>query len=198
MQNDPAAAKSKAMLALLGPLAHNWWLLLLRGLASVAFGVMAFSWPKLTLLTLVVLFAAFVVVDGVFAVAAAVMGKQERGARWWLAVVGLISIGTGIAAYLMPGVTALTFALIIGAWSIATGIFQIIGAIRLRKEIEGEWLLVACGLGNVVFGLLVMLWPGLGLLTMIYLIGFYAIFYGFVLSVLALRLRRYDTLPRVA
>ncbi len=198
MQNDSAEMKSKAMLALLGPLAHNWWLLLLRGLASVAFGIMAFAWPKLTLLTLVIMFAAFVVVDGVFAVAAAIMGKEERGARWWLAVVGIISIVTGVAAYLMPGITALTFALIIGAWSIGTGLFQIIGAIRLRKELEGEWLLVACGLGNVLFGLLVLLWPGLGLLTMIYLIGFYAIFYGSALSVLAIKLRRYDVVASAA
>jgi uncharacterized membrane protein HdeD (DUF308 family) len=176
-------------ISMLTPLARNWKLLLFRALVSIGFGVMAFIWPKLTLLSLVLLFAAFALADGALALGAAIMGRTELGSRWWLLFVGITGILAGIVAFLMPGVTAWTFAVIVGFWSIMTGAFEIVGAIRLRKEIEGEFFLIMAGVVNILFGMVLLLVPGLGLLTLIYLIGIYAIISGVALAAFAWRIR---------
>jgi uncharacterized membrane protein HdeD (DUF308 family) len=176
-------------ISMLTPLARNWKLLLFRALVSIAFGVMAFIWPKLTLLTLVLLFAAFALADGALALGAAIMGRTELGSRWWLLFVGVTGILAGIVAFLMPGVTAWTFAVIVGFWSIMTGAFEIVGAIRLRKEIEGEFFLIVAGVVNILFGMVLLMVPGLGLLTLIYLVGIYAIISGVALAAFAWRIR---------
>jgi uncharacterized membrane protein HdeD (DUF308 family) len=176
-------------ISMIAPLARNWKLLLFRAFVSIAFGVMAFIWPKLTLLSLVLLFAAFALADGALALGAAIMGRTELGSRWWLLFVGITGILAGIVAFLMPGVTAWTFAVIVGFWSIATGAFEIVGAIRLRKEIEGEFFLIVAGIVNILFGMVLLLVPGLGLLTLIYLIGIYAIISGVALAAFAWRIR---------
>src|SRR5215475_1965017 len=123
---------------LLPALAKHWWLLLLRGICAILFGVLAFVWPGITLLTLVLFYGAFALVDGVLAIAAAIMGGAPAP-RWWLAIVGILGVGVGVLTFSMPGVTALVLLLFIAGWAIATGIFQIIGAIKLRKEIDNEW-----------------------------------------------------------
>jgi uncharacterized membrane protein HdeD (DUF308 family) len=179
-----------AGLGLLVPLARNWWLLLLRGLASIAFGVLAFAWSQITLLALVLLFGAFAFADGVLGLAAAFRGEQDRAPRWWLAALGVAGVLAGLVAFASPGVTALTFALLLGAWSVVSGAFQIGGAIRLRKEIEGEWLLIAAGLVNVLFGAIVLAIPGLGLIALVYVVGFYAVASGIALAAFAWRIRR--------
>jgi uncharacterized membrane protein HdeD (DUF308 family) len=176
-------------ISMLTPLARNWKLLLFRALVSIGFGVMAFIWPKLTLLSLVLLFAAFALADGALALGAAIMGRTELGSRWWLLFVGITGILAGIVAFLMPGVTAWTFAVIVGFWSIMTGAFEIVGAIRLRKEIEGEFFLIVAGVVNILFGMVLLMVPGLGLLTLIYLIGIYAIISGVALAAFAWRIR---------
>jgi uncharacterized membrane protein HdeD (DUF308 family) len=136
---------------LLHALARHWWLLLLRGICAILFGVLAFVWPGITLLTLVLLYGAFALVDGVLALAEAVMGGAPAP-RWWLALVGLLGIAVGILTFAWPGITALVLLLFIAGWAIATGILQIVGAIRLRKEIDNEWLLIASGVVSIIFG----------------------------------------------
>jgi uncharacterized membrane protein HdeD (DUF308 family) len=173
---------------MLHALARNWWLILLRGICFVAFGVLTFIWPGITLLTLVLFYGAFALADGVFAIAAAITGGQPAP-RWWLAIVGLLGIVTGILTFVLPGITALVLLLLIAGWAIATGIFQIAGAIRLRKEINNEWLLIATGVLSIIFGLILIAQPGMGLLTLLYVIGIYAIFDGILLIMLAFRLR---------
>src|SRR5262249_31818206 len=173
---------------MLHALCRNWWLILLRGVAAIVFGLLTFVWPGVTLLTLVILYGAFATVDGVLAIAAAVMGGQPAP-RWWLALIGLLGIAVGILTFAWPGVTALVLLLFIGGWAIATGILQIVGAIRLRKEIDNEWLLIACGVISVLFGLILVAQPGTGALALLYVIGFYAILFGILLVVLSLRLR---------
>jgi uncharacterized membrane protein HdeD (DUF308 family) len=173
---------------MLHALAKNWWLLLLRGIAAIVFGVLTFVWPGITLLTLVLFYGAFALVDGVLAVAAAVMGGASAP-RWWLAIVGLLGIAVGILTFAWPGVTALVLLLFIAGWAIATGIVQIVGAIKLRKEIDNEWLLIAGGVLSVLFGLILAVQPGAGALALIYVIGFFAILHGLLLIALALRLR---------
>jgi uncharacterized membrane protein HdeD (DUF308 family) len=171
-------------------LAKNWWLLLLRGIAAIVFGVLAFAWPGLTLLTLILFYGAFALVDGVLAIVAAVTGGAPAP-RWWLAIVGLFGIAAGLLTFLMPGLSALVLLFFIAGWAIATGVLQIIGAIQLRKEIDNEWLLIFGGVVSVLFGIGMMLAPGAGALALVWVIGIYAVITGVVLVALALRLKKH-------
>lgn len=175
---------------LLHALARNWWLLLLRGIAAIAFGVLAFFWPGLTLVSLILLYGAFALIDGVIAVIAAIRGDAPA-ARWWLAIVGLLGIAAGIATFMLPGMTALVLLFIIAFWAIAVGVAQIVGAFRLRKEIDNEWLLVLSGALSVLFGAAIMIRPGAGALAIVWVIGTYAILAGALYIGLALRLRKH-------
>jgi uncharacterized membrane protein HdeD (DUF308 family) len=169
-------------------LASNWWLVLLRGFWLILFGVIAFIWPAATLFTLVIFFGAFTVVDGVLAMITAVMGGTPSP-RWWLAIGGLFAIAAGLTALLWPGMTARGFWLIITGWAMATGILEIVGAMELRQELANEWLLAAGGALSVIFGSLLLLKPSLGFLTVILIMRAYAVLHGFLLLLLALRLR---------
>jgi uncharacterized membrane protein HdeD (DUF308 family) len=189
MQADAKAEPSPAP-TLSHALAQNWWLLLLRGIAAIVFGLLAFVWPGLTLVTLVLFYGAFALIDGVLAVIAAVKGGTPAP-RWWLALVGVAGIAAGVLTFLWPGVTALVLLFFIAGWAIAVGVFEIVGAIRLRKEIDNEWLLIAGGALSVLFGVLVLLLPGAGALALVWIIGSYAIVYGVILVSLALRLRKH-------
>jgi uncharacterized membrane protein HdeD (DUF308 family) len=172
-------------------LARNWWLMLLRGICAVIFGVLTFVWPGVTLITLVLFYGAFALVDGVLSLAAAIMGGAPAP-RWWLAIVGLLGIGVGVVTLFMPGITALVLLYYIAFWAIAVGVLEIVGAIRLRKEIDNEWWLVAAGVLSVLFGLLLIIQPGAGALALIFTIGVYAVIYGIVLIAFALRLRKHS------
>jgi uncharacterized membrane protein HdeD (DUF308 family) len=173
---------------MLHALARNWWLILLRGICAILFGVLAFIWPGITLLTLALLYGIFALIEGALALAAAIMGGAPAP-RWWLAVVGLLGIAVGILTIIMPGITAFILVLFVAAWAIISGLMQIVGAIRLRKEIDNEWMLVAVGAISVAFGVLVALQPMLGALSLVFVIGAYAIIYGIALVALAFRLR---------
>lgn len=177
------------MRPMLDALARNWWLILLRGVLSIAFGVLAFVWPGITLFTLVILYGAFAFVDGVVSLVAAVRGGTPAP-RWWLALVGVFGIAAGLLTLFWPQITALVLLLFIAAWAIVTGILEIVGAIRLRHEIEGEWWLIASGVLSVTFGVLLVLWPGAGALAMVLVIGSFAILLGILLIGFALRLRK--------
>jgi uncharacterized membrane protein HdeD (DUF308 family) len=177
------------MRPMLDALARNWWLILLRGVLSIAFGVLAFVWPGITLFTLVILYGAFAFVDGVVSLVAAVRGAGVPP-RWWLALVGVFGIAAGLLTLFWPQITALVLLLFIAVWAIVTGILEIVGAIRLRHEIEGEWWLIASGVLSVTFGVLLVLWPGAGALAMVLVIGSFAILLGILLIGFALRLRK--------
>lgn len=172
-------------------LAKNWWLLLLRGIASIVFGVLAFAWPGITIISLVIVYGAYALVDGLFSLFAAISGGNGAAPRWWLAVVGVAGVLAGIVSFAMPAVVALWLLLLIGAWAIVSGIFEIIGAIRLRKEIDNEWMLILHGIITVLFGVVLMAMPKVGALAMIWVIGAYAIAAGIILSALAFRLKKH-------
>ena len=171
-------------------LAENWWLLLLRGICAVIFGILAFVWPGLSLLTLVVLFGIYSLMDGFIALIAAVLGRHKSTPLWWLIITGLVSVAAGIVTFSYPQITGLVLVIFIGAWALAHGVFEIIGAIRLRRELENEWLLVAAGLLSVIFGLAILINPGAGALALVWLIGAYAIAFGLPMIWLAFRLRK--------
>jgi uncharacterized membrane protein HdeD (DUF308 family) len=178
---------------MLHALARNWWLLLLRGIFAILFGVLTFLWPGLTLITLVLLYGAYALVDGAFALAAAIMGGAPAP-RWWLAIVGLLGIVVGLITLVMPGITALVLLYFIAFWAIAIGAMQIAGAIRLRKEIDNEWMLIASGIVSVLFGLILVVQPGAGALGLLFVIGIFAILHGVLLVSLAFRLRGHSHL----
>lgn len=171
-------------------MAKNWWLLLLRGVAAIVFGVLAFIWPGLTLLTLVLFYGAYALVDGVLAIVSAITGGTPAP-RWWLAIIGLLGIGAGILTFAWPGITALVLLFFIAGWAIAVGVFQIVGAIRLRKEIDNEWYLILCGVLSVLFGVGVLLVPGAGALALVWAIAIYAVLEGILYIGLAFRLKKH-------
>ena len=175
---------------LLHTLSRYWWLVLLRGIAFIVFGVLAFMWPGLTLVTLVLFYGAFALVDGVLALANAIMGGNVES-RWWLALVGVAGIAVGILTFTWPGLTALLLLVFIATWAIVLGVFQIAGAIRLRKEIDNEWTLILSGALSVLFGVVLLLAPGPGAVGLIWVIASYAVVFGVLLVMLAFRLKKH-------
>jgi len=172
-------------------LAKNWWLLLLRGIAGILFGVLAFIWPGITLLTLIIFYGAYALLDGIFAIAAAIRGGDMQS-RWWLILIGVLGIAAGLLTFLWPGLTALVLTSFIGAWSLIHGIFEIVGAIKIRKEIDNEWWLILSGALSVLFGLALLIMPGAGALALIWIIGIYSIIFGGLLVGFALRLKKHN------
>jgi uncharacterized membrane protein HdeD (DUF308 family) len=176
-------------------LARNWWVVVLRGLCGVLFGLVAFAWPGVTLGALVLLWGAYALADGVLAIASAFSGSS--GQPWWvLALEGIAGLGAAAATFFYPGLTALVLLYVIAAWAILTGVFEIAAAIRLRKEIEGEFWLALAGLASVAFGVLLVVRPGAGALSVVWIIGAYALLFGAMLIVLGFRLKGFKDQPR--
>lgn len=178
------------MRPMLDGLARNWWLILLRGICAIIFGLLAITWPGLSLFTLIILYGVFALFDGGFAIGAAIMGDTPAP-RWWLALVGVLGIAAGAVTLAWPGITGLVLLFFIAGWAIASGVFQIVGAIRLRKEINDEWLLIASGVVSVLFGILILMFPGAGALSLAFVIGIFALVYGFLLVGFAMKLRKH-------
>ena len=170
-------------------LARSWWMLALEGLVALVFGVLALLWPGLTLLWLVALFAFYAVISG----AAAIYGATRNRAHdkgWWLFLLfGLVSVAAGVLAVFYPGITALALVLLIGANALITGVLEIALAIRLRKSVTNEWLMVLAGVVSVAFGIFVLAFPGAGALALVWLISLYAVVSGVLLLSLAFRVR---------
>lgn len=170
----------------------SWWSLLLRGLAGVAFGVLSFLAPGISLAALVLCFGAYAFVDGIFAIAMA-LRRTERGERWAaLLLQGVIGILAGVATLFLPIVTALALVYLVATWAIITGVLEIVTAVRLRKAIEGEWLLGLSGLLSVVLGVSLALFPGPGALALVVWVGAYAVLSGAILIALAIRARSWE------
>src|SRR5580765_652797 len=176
-------------------LSRFWWLLLLRGVLAILFGISAFVWPGLTLVTLVMLFAAYAFVDGIFDVVHAISHRQEIEHWVLLLIEGLFGIAFGILAFQSPELTTLVGGVIvafyIAAWAIVTGAMRIAMAVRLRKEIEGEWLLGLSGAVSILFGIFIMARPAAGALAMLYFVAAWAILLGVILIALAFKARKF-------
>ena len=170
-------------------LRRNWWLLALRGLAAVIFGVLAFAWPGITLLSLIWLFGASALVNGILSLVLAIKAPKGYPRFGSLILGGLLGILAGLLTFVMPGITALGLLILIAAWALVTGILEIVAAIKLRKTITGEWMLILAGLASVAFGILLILQPAAGALVMVLWIGAYALVFGILLFVLAFKMR---------
>jgi uncharacterized membrane protein HdeD (DUF308 family) len=174
-------------------LSQNWWLLVLRGLLGILFGVLAFVWPQITWLTLIVMFGVYAIVDGVIAIVTG-LSRTRESPRWWTFLVeGLIGLGAGIVALVWPGITSLVLIYMIASWAVITGILEIATAIRLRNEISNEWVLGLGGLVSIGLGVLLFFQPAAGGLAIIWTIAAYALIFGVLLVILGFRLRNWKT-----
>ena len=180
---------------ILPTLTTNWWALLLRGISAVLFGLAALFWPGLTLFALIVFFGAYTLVDGIFAIVAGIRGSGGR--RWLLLAEGVLGVLVGLIAFFSPGMTALVFLYVIAAWAIFTGILKVVMAIWLRQEINNEWTMALSGLLWVLLGVVLTVLPGVGLLSLAWLIGVFALGAGLTLLALAVRLRGQPVSGRV-
>ena len=177
---------------LLRSLADNWWLLLLRGIAAIAFGVLAFFWPGLTLVTLTLLWGAYTLMDGIIAIWAAFNASGgDAGPRWWLGLSGVVGILASVVTFYYTGETALVLLMFIAVWAIIIGALQIWGAIALRKVLQNEWLLILNGVLSIAFGVILMAQPGTGALAFVWMVAWYAILFGGLYIALALQLKQY-------
>lgn len=172
-------------------LAERWWAMALRGLVYLLFGLMALLWPGLTFGTLLLLFGIFTVLDGGLSVAGAVRAGRRRERWLGLALEGVVSLLVGLAVLFWPDVSALALLYVIGAWAALTGGLEVLAAVRLRREIEGEWLLAANGVLSLLFGIAVFLWPAAGALAIVWLLGVYALLFAALLFGLSWRMRRH-------
>jgi uncharacterized membrane protein HdeD (DUF308 family) len=170
-------------------LSRNWWLVVLRGVLSIAFGIVIFANPLVSLQTLIIILAAWLVVDGVSNIITSIQHLSQHQHGWFTLFEGVISVLAGIGAYFWQGLTALTLLYIIAFWAIATGVMEIIAAIQLRRVIDNEWFLGLTGLVSVIAGVLLIVFPGAGILSVLWLIGGYAVVFGVLLIALGLRLR---------
>jgi len=177
--------------ALLGKLAENWWLLLLRGLAAIAFGVIAFLWPGITLVALTYLFGIYAIVDGVVAIGAAFNAQGDAATRWWLGLSGVVSIIAGIVAFAYTGITALMLLVFIAVWAIIIGVLQLYAAIQLWKVVDNDWWLILSGLLSIAFGTVLIAWPSTGALAVIWTIAWFAVFFGCMFIGLAFELKKF-------
>ena len=174
-------------------IAHEWWVFLVRGIAAIAFGILALVWPGPTLMALVIMFGAYVLVDGATMLLALIRGDAlARRHGWAVGIVGALGMVAGIVTFAWPDATALTLLYVVALWAIATGVFQMIAAIALRREIDGEFWMGLGGLLSVVFGAYLILFPGAGLLSLVWLVGFWAVVFGISSLGLAFRLRGID------
>jgi len=168
-------------------LTRNWWAFALRGIVAIVLGVLAFVVPGPTLVALIAVFAAYAIIDGVLAIAAGV--ASPGGPRWWIILGGIAGLAVGLFTIYSPGTTAIALAIFIGVWSIATGVAEIVAAYTLRRVIDGELLIAVSGVISVAFGVLLVASPGTGVLAILWLVGFYAIFAGVMYVAMAIRLR---------
>jgi uncharacterized membrane protein HdeD (DUF308 family) len=168
----------------------HWWALGIRGVVAVLFGLAALLRPDIALGALILLFGAYALVDGAFAIVGVFSGTRSGTPRWVLLVEGLAGVLAGLLAFILPGMTALALLYLVAAWSVVTGVFEVAAAIRLRREIRGEWALAAGGLVSVLFGVVLALLPAVGILSLVWLVGVYAIAFGVLLIISAFRVRR--------
>lgn len=174
-----------------------WWSFVIRGVLATLFGLIAIVVPGITLGALAILLAVFLLADGVFSFIASYKGRQ-LSPRWgFLLVEGIVGIGLGLLTIAWPGLTVLAIVLIIGFWAMITGVLEILAAIKLRAEIEGEWLLGLGGVLSVLFSILLFVNPGIGAVAIIWVIGVYAILFGISLIFLGIRLRNHNVVVNI-
>src|SRR5438552_5295693 len=180
---------------LIETLKRHWWVPVIRGIFAIVFGIIAFVYPGLTIATLVLFFGAWVLIDGIFRIVGAI-GHRASDSDWgWQLVIGLLGIVVGLLTFHAPQITALALVIYIAAWALMIGASEIAAAVRLRREIKGEWLLILMGLASIVFAVLLLWNPVAGAAAVIWLIAWYAVVLGVLAIFFGFRLRTLPALP---
>ncbi|HEX4166426.1 MAG TPA: HdeD family acid-resistance protein [Bryobacteraceae bacterium] len=173
-------------------LVTNWWSPVIRGLVAILLGIITLAWPGITLGALVLLFGAYALIDGIFSIMGAWRASRAHD-RWGVLVLeGVAGIIAAVVTFAWPAITGLALVFVVAAWAIVTGIFEIVAAVRLRKYIKGEWLLILGGTASVIFGVLLAASPLIGALVLAIWLGVYALIFGGMLVGLGLRLRNWS------
>ncbi len=163
---------------MLSEISRNWWLAVLRGALAVLVGVIAFVWPGITFEALVLLFGLYAFFDGVLVLGFGLMAAGD-GLQWWpLVLAGILGIALGVITFIQPQTVGLVLVYLVGAWAIVTGLLEVVAAIRLREVISTEWLMGLSGVLSILFGVLVVMQPGAGAISLVYLFGLYAVLAG--------------------
>ena len=170
-------------------LKRHWWVPVIRGIAAVVFGVIAFTHPVMAIATLVLFFGAWVLIDGIFRIFGAIKHRGSDSDWAWQLVIGLIGIIVGLLTFHAPQVTALALVIYIAAWALMIGASEIVMAVKLRHEIKGEWLLILMGLASIVFAVLLLWNPVAGAAAVIWLIAWYAVVLGILAIFFGFRLK---------
>lgn len=170
-------------------LRDNWWIPLIRGIAAILFGIIALAMPGLTAYALMIAFGAYAVVDGVMAIYLGFKRKSTDEAWWAWVIDGILSILIGLMALFWTEATAVVFIIWIAAWAFVAGIMRIVAAIRLRKEIEGEWALILSGVLMIIWGILLVYTPAAGIISIAWLLGLFSVLVGIAMIMLAFRLK---------
>ena len=196
-ENDRFRRSSAAVPDSLGEaLARNWWLIALRGVLGVIFGVIALVMPVATILALVLLFSAYMVVDGAIAIYAAIRAARKQEGWGFLLVQGIASLAAAAIAFMWPGLTVVAFVLLIAAWSIVSGCLMLAAAMRTE---QARWWLVLGGAAALLYGILMIVAPLSGAVVLTWWLGAFALVFGAALIILSLKLRsRYSGRPAVA
>jgi uncharacterized membrane protein HdeD (DUF308 family) len=180
---------------LIETLKRHWWVPVIRGIAAIVFGIIAFVYPGLTIATLVLFFGAWVLIDGIFRIVGAI-GHRASDSDWgWQLVIGLLGIVVGLLTFHAPQITALALVIYVAAWALMIGASEIAAAVKLRREIKGEWFLILMGLASIVFAVLLLWNPVAGAAAVIWLIAWYAVVLGVLAIFFGFRLRTLPALP---
>lgn len=170
-------------------LARNWWALALRGIAAILFAIVTLAMPGITLAVLVLIFGAYALVDGIFAIISAIRAARGHRPLGSFLLEGTVGIVVGLITLFLPGVTLAVIIGVVAAWAIITGVFELAAAIRLRRHIAGEWLLILTGVVSILFGIFVFWAPVAGALAIVWWLGIYGLVFGILLLGLSMRLR---------
>jgi uncharacterized membrane protein HdeD (DUF308 family) len=170
-------------------LSRGWWRVLLQGLAAIAFAIFTWMNPGISLAALVILFGVYALADGILAAWLGLEGRKEFDDWWVLLLMALVGIGVAVITFTTPRITAIALLFYIAIWAIVRGALEIVAAIRLRREIKGEWLLILAGIASILFGVLIMARPGAGALAVVWLIAAYAFVFGIIHVALAFKAR---------
>lgn len=173
----------------------NWGALVLRASVAIVLGILAFLIPALTLAAIVILFGTYAIADGVVAIGAAIRARRRKNRWGWMLAEGLFGITAGLIALLWPGIGAWSLTILVGAWALLLGAAQIAAAVKLRKVIRGEWLLLLGGILSIVFAVLVLLRPDMGALVLVWWLGAYLLAYGVVELAFGIKARRWSATP---
>ncbi|ATL49520.1 hypothetical protein COR50_21365 [Chitinophaga caeni] len=172
-------------------IAQNWWLFILRGVFAILFGLIAFFWPGITIQVLTIFLGAFLLVDGVFACYNGIKIRKSDSQYWVLILEGLLGIAAGLVVFFWPGPTVIFLIYMLAFWAIFTGVLEIIVAIKWRKEMENEWMLILAGVLSIVLGILFLAQPIAGAIVIAYWLGIYAGIFGIMLIMVGIRLNKY-------